>query len=169
MYCHLKFKSEYSICSSTNRIKQFVAFAQKSGMRSLAICDDANLFGSLEFANACVSYGIKPIIGVEMKLFNTDAVSVGSVSFFAKTELGYQNVLKITNAPEGIDNSGTVLPNTVRQYCDDIIAISPSIDALKALCEILPHGSFFAEISRFTNEESEIREEATLVEFASGN
>ncbi len=169
MYNHLKVKTEYSICSSTIKIPEAISLAKANNMKSLAICDDGNLFGSLEFSNACVSAGIKPIIGVEMKLCTENVHIIGPVIFFAKTLTGYQNILKITNSDEAINNSSNILLSTIKQFSDDIIAISSSVEVLKSLTNIFSSGNIFAEISRFTNEQNEVDEEKALVEFSSDN
>ena len=147
MYTHLKLKTEYSICSSTIKIKDAISIAKKYKMQTLAICDDGNLFGSLEFSMECVKAGIKPIIGVEMKLCRDDLTAIGSVSFFAKTEIGYRNILKLTNSVESINNSGNVFLKTVEEYHLDVIAVSPSIDALKTLQNIFEKENFKSNIA----------------------
>ena len=107
MYTHLKLKSEYSICTSTLKIKEAVSIAKKYAMESLAICDDGNLFGSLEFSNECVKYGIKPIIGVTMKLHKLNR-EIGEISLYAKNNEGYENILQITNSEFAINGSGNL-------------------------------------------------------------
>ena len=172
MYTHLKLKSEYSICSSTLKIKSAVAIAKNFGIKSLAICDDGNLFGSLEFANECVKYDIKPIIGVTMKFHTSDKGNereLGEISLFAKNQEGYENILQITNSNEAIDGSGILPLKTLEKYHNGIIVISPVVDVLKITKVIFQKGDIFAEVSRFTNEPNEIENEAKLIEFACEN
>lgn len=169
MYCHLKLKTEYSICSGTMRVKEAVKVAKKYGSKTLAICDDGNLFGSLEFSLECVSAGIKPLIGVTMQLHQNSTILVGEISLFAKNEEGYKNILAITNSEGAINNSGFVTEEILKQYCDGTIAISPSIDVLKSISHLYDTGNIFAEISRFTNEQTEIDQEHGLVNFACKN
>jgi DNA polymerase-3 subunit alpha len=169
MYCHLQLKTEYSICSSTIPIKKAVKFAKNLRFKTLAICDDYNLFGSLEFASECVSSGIKPIIGVTMVLHKDLQTPLGKISLFAQNEEGYQNLLAITNSQEAINNSGTILLEYMKQNYVGLFAISPSVDVLNQLIAIYPQSSVFAEINRFTNEQHEVDAELPLVEFACKN
>jgi DNA polymerase-3 subunit alpha len=137
-------------------------------MESIAICDDGNLFGSLEFANECVKYGIKPIIGVTMKLHKLNR-EIGEISIYAKNAEGYANILQITNSEFAINGSGTIPIEVFEKFCGDIIAISPSIEVLKLINPFFTKGEIFAEFSRFTNEQDEIKKEADLVKFACEN
>jgi DNA polymerase-3 subunit alpha len=168
MYTHLKLKSEHSICTSTLKIKEAVSIAKKYAMETIAICDDGNLFGSLEFANECVKYGIKPIIGVTMKLHKLSR-EIGEISIYAKNAEGYANILQITNSEFAINGSGAIPIEVFEKFCGDIIAISPSIEVLKLINPFFTKGEIFAEFSRFTNEQDEIKKEADLVKFACEN
>ncbi len=165
MYTHLKLKSEYSICTSTLKIKESVAIAKKHGMQSIAICDDGNLFGSLEFSNECVKYGIKPIIGVTMKLHKLNR-ELGEISIYAKNQEGYANILQITNSEFAINGSGNLPIEILEKYCGGIIAISPYVEVLKAVQLLFANGDIFAEVSRFTNEPDEVNKEADLITFS---
>ena len=98
-YIHLKLKTEYSLCKSTITVDSAVAIAKKHGMTALAICDDSNLFGALEFSKACVSAGIQPIIGCTVKVKSTPHAPPLSLSLFAQNKQGYKNLLNITSEP----------------------------------------------------------------------
>lgn len=169
MYCHLALKTEYSICSSTIPIKKAVKFAKNLGFKTLAICDDGNLFGSLEFSSTCASEGIKPIIGVTMILHKEPNIEIGKFSIFAKNENGYQNLLAITNSAEAINNSGIIFLENLQKFTDNTIVISQSVDVLNTLINTCKKNHLLAEIQRFTNEQEEIDAEHTLVEFACNN
>jgi len=169
MYTHLKLKTEYSICSSTIKVKEAISLAKKHEMQALAICDDGNLFASLEFATECKKAGIKPIIGVEMQLCREDLHIIGSLSFFAQNKQGYENILQITNSNEAINNSKNIFLETIKKFHNGIIVISPVIEVLRALKDFFSQENLFAEISRYTNEQDEINAEKALVEFASQN
>ena len=159
MYTHLKLKTEYSICSSTIKVKEAISLAKKHEMQTLAICDDGNLFASLEFAAECKKAGIKPIIGVEMQLCSEGSNTIGNVSFFAQNKQGYENILQITNSNEAINNSKNIFLETIKKFHNGIIVISPVIEVLRVLKDFLPQENLFAEISRYTNEQDEINAE----------
>ena len=69
-FVHLHLHTEYSLSDSTIRIKQLVAAAVEDGMEALAITDVGNVYGVVKFYKACMSVGIKPIIGAEVWIDN---------------------------------------------------------------------------------------------------
>ena len=62
-YTPLQVKTSYSILSSLNDIKKLVSLASSYGYKNLAITDENNMFGVMEFYLECKKYNIKPIIG----------------------------------------------------------------------------------------------------------
>ena len=70
-YTPLQVKTSYSILSSLNNIKKLVSLASSYGYKSLAITDENNMFGVMEFYLECKKNNIKPIIGIELTIDNT--------------------------------------------------------------------------------------------------
>ena len=64
-YTPLYVHSQYSILDSTLSVKAIVKKAKKLGLTSVALTDFCNLYGCIEFYEACKEEGIKPIIGME--------------------------------------------------------------------------------------------------------
>jgi len=62
-FVHLHARSHYSLLSSPAAVKDLVAAAAADGQPALALCDNGNLFGAIEFYKACGKAGIKPILG----------------------------------------------------------------------------------------------------------
>ena len=69
-YIHLRVQSSYSLAEGAIKIKKIVQLAKKNKMPSIALTDNNNLFGALEFSLECVKYGILPIIGSSLNLIN---------------------------------------------------------------------------------------------------
>ncbi|HET6871925.1 MAG TPA: DNA polymerase III subunit alpha [Sporolactobacillaceae bacterium] len=99
-FTHLHIHSEYSLLDSTCRILPLVQRAKEMGLSSLAITDTNVLYGVIPFYKTCLSHGIKPIIGMEVK-----GVTLGKVpsdkepyrlTLIAKNQKGYQNLVKIS-------------------------------------------------------------------------
>ena len=65
-YVPLQVKTSYSILESLNQIKELVLRAKELSYQSLAITDNNNMFGVMEFYNCCKKYDIKPIVGMEI-------------------------------------------------------------------------------------------------------
>jgi len=64
-FVHLHVHTGYSMLDGSAKPEKLVARARELGMPALAITDHGNLYGVVDFYKACVSQGIKPIIGVE--------------------------------------------------------------------------------------------------------
>jgi DNA polymerase-3 subunit alpha len=54
------------------KVEQIPLLAREAGAPAVAITDSGNLFGALEFSQACVGKGIQPIIGCQMALTRGD-------------------------------------------------------------------------------------------------
>ena len=65
MFGHLQVYSGYSFQQSTILIKDLVLAAKEKHLDSLALTDKNNMFGAMEFSEACLQNGIKPILGME--------------------------------------------------------------------------------------------------------
>lgn len=64
-YVHLHTHSHYSLLDGMSKVPEMVARAKEFGMPALALTDHGNLYGAIEFYQACKKAEIKPIIGVE--------------------------------------------------------------------------------------------------------
>ncbi len=62
-FIHLKVRSHYSILEGSIKIKDIIAEAKKNKMPAVALTDNSNLFGAMEFTKACIENGIQPILG----------------------------------------------------------------------------------------------------------
>ena len=77
-------------------------------MPAVAITDHGNLFGAIEFYQAAVAAGVKPIVGCEVYMApgdrrnkETKALKKGSyyhLLLLAQNLTGYHNLLKLTSA-----------------------------------------------------------------------
>jgi DNA polymerase-3 subunit alpha len=99
-FIHLHVHSHYSLLNALPKIKELVKEAKKYGMTSLALTDNANLYGAIEFYKACKKEEIKPIIGCEIYLakgtrFDRNKSDANHLILLAENFEGYQNLLKI--------------------------------------------------------------------------
>ena len=65
-FIHLKTLSSYSLAESTLSIKKIVQLSKDHKMPSIALVDNNNMFGTLEFSIECMKNGIQPIIGTSI-------------------------------------------------------------------------------------------------------
>ena len=67
-FIHLHAHSAYSLSEGAIKAEKLPALAKAAGMPAVALTDSANLFGGLEFAQACTGKGIQPIMGCQLFL-----------------------------------------------------------------------------------------------------
>jgi len=65
-FVHLRTHSEFSVVDGMLRIDDAARAARDDGQVALAITDLNNLFGAVQFYQACRSHGVKPILGVDL-------------------------------------------------------------------------------------------------------
>ena len=111
----LQVKTSYSILNSLNDIKKLVSLAVNYGYVSLAITDDNNMFGVMEFYEECKKNNIKPIIGIEL------TVNDSHILLYAKNNLGYKNIIKLST----ITSERKVTQEDLEKYKDNLILIMP--------------------------------------------
>src|SRR3974390_143428 len=71
-FIHLRVHSAYSLSEGAIKADKVPALAREANMPAVAITDTANLFGALEFSQACTAKGIQPIIGCQIALTRED-------------------------------------------------------------------------------------------------
>ncbi|MGN7309813.1 DNA polymerase III subunit alpha [Alkalicoccobacillus gibsonii] len=90
--------SEYSLLNSSIRIDELVQTAKKSGYDALALTDHHVMYGAVPFYQACIKYGIKPLIGLEITV--SEPTKNGQNEYFplrviAKSNEGYRYLLEL--------------------------------------------------------------------------
>ena len=129
-YTPLWIKTDYSILTSLIKIDDLLSTLSLNNITSVAICDD-NLFGAMEFYNKCKKNGIKPIIGLEVKLDYT-------ILLYAKNYHGYQNLCNINT----IISDNNLNFDNLKKYLSDLVVVIPyeykeKEEELKLYCEDL--------------------------------
>jgi len=115
------------------RIPQLVAKTKELGMDSLAITDHGAMYGAIDFYVAAKEAGIKPIIGCEVYVAQTDRHSRSSASknpyhltLLAKDKKGYHNLIQLVTKShcEGFYYKARVDKELLKLHCEGIIALS---------------------------------------------
>ncbi len=102
-FTHLHLHTEYSLLDGANKIKALAKRVKELGMDSVAMTDHGNMFGTIDFYNTMRKEGIKPIIGMEAYLHNSDKLDDKSIRqryhlcLFAKDETGYKNLMYLSS------------------------------------------------------------------------
>jgi DNA polymerase-3 subunit alpha len=71
-FVHLHLHTEYSTLDGMTRAADVAKRAAQLGMPAVAMTDHGNMFGAIEFYQACKKAGVKPILGCEIYLCPTE-------------------------------------------------------------------------------------------------
>ena len=96
-FVHLHVHTEYSILDGATKIAVAAKKAKAFGMPALAITDHGNMYGAVNFFDACEKEGIKAIIGTEFYVCDDLTVKSGKTKLnhlvlLCKNEEGYKNI-----------------------------------------------------------------------------
>ncbi|RZO99335.1 MAG: DNA polymerase III subunit alpha [Gammaproteobacteria bacterium] len=92
-FCHLSLHSEYSINDGLVSMDDLAQKTSELGYESVAITDNSNLFGFVNFYQTMRENGIKPICGSEMTLEGEN--TKGQLTLLARNLEGYRNLMKL--------------------------------------------------------------------------
>lgn len=133
-FTHLHVHSHYSLLDGLSKIDELVEAAKNKGMEALALTDHGVMYGTLQFYNACVEAGIKPIIGVEAyiapnKLTDKNGkvdADYHHLTLLAYNETGYQNLLKLTTIAhiDGFYYKPRIDLETLKTHAEGLICLS---------------------------------------------
>ncbi len=146
-FVHLHTHSHYSLLNALPTAKELVAAAKADDMDTLALTDNGNLYGAVDFYKACTAEGIKPIIGIDAYLaprtrFDREA-SIDKprarVVLLAKNTEGYKELIKLVTESyvHGFYYRPRLDRALIEEHKDNLICIIPSfagepVQALKA-------------------------------------
>ncbi|MES3038136.1 MAG: DNA polymerase III subunit alpha [Bdellovibrionota bacterium] len=136
-FVHLHVHSEYSLLEATCRVKALAKKAAGYGMPAVALTDNGNMFGAVEFYFACKDAGVKPLLGLDVymapgsrleKKADRDGTPQGprrSV-LLAQSWKGYQNLCKLSSIgyQEGFYWKPRIDDEVLKLYNEDLILLS---------------------------------------------
>lgn len=102
-FTHLHLHTEYSLLDGANKIKPLAKKIKALGMTSVAMTDHGNMFGAIDFYNAMRAEGLKPIIGMEAYIHNSEDLGDKTnkqrfhLCLYAKDEIGYKNLMFLSS------------------------------------------------------------------------
>ncbi len=131
-FTHLHLHTEYSLLDGANKIKALAKKAKELGMSAVAMTDHGNMFGAIDFYKTMKAEGIKPIIGLEAYLHNSDDLGDKStrqrfhLCLFAKNEIGYKNLMYLSSMSylEGFYYYPRINKKLLEQYSEGLICTS---------------------------------------------
>ncbi len=133
-FTHLHLHTEYSLLDGACRIDKLMQHIKDSGMDCVAITDHGVMYGVVNFYNAAIKHGIKPIIGCEVyvaartrfdKVHEFDATSSHLV-LLCKNDVGYRNLCKIVSKSntEGFYYRPRIDKELLEEHSEGLIVLS---------------------------------------------
>ena len=144
-FIHLHTHSHYSLLNALPKIPDLIDFAKKDGMSAIALTDNCNLYGAIEFYQACKKKEIKPIIGIDAYVAYRSRFDKQSgidkeryrLVLLAKNDIGYKNLIKLVTYAhlEGFYYKPRIDRDLLEKYNEGLIAIMPGLsgDITKSL------------------------------------
>jgi DNA polymerase III subunit alpha len=138
-FVHLHLHTAYSLLDGMIRTKELAARAAELGMPAVAMTDHGNLYGTIDFYQACKKAGVKPILGCEIYLAPGSAAdkkkilnrkSATHLTLLAETNEGWDNLSKLISIGhlDGMYNGKPrVDRDLLRAHSNGIICLSGCI------------------------------------------
>ena len=149
-FIHLRSQSSYSLSEGALKIEKLVNLAKKNNMPAIALTDNNNMFGILEFSIACINNSIQPIIGTSINYLDIQTKEHPSqLNFLVMNEEGYKNLLYLSSISHTSGNNPIgVYHKDLKKYNNGLICyIGGEYNPLL----ILKHQNKIEEISVFIN------------------
>ncbi|MEI8339850.1 MAG: DNA polymerase III subunit alpha, partial [bacterium] len=138
-FIHLHVHSHYSLLNALPQIGALIKTAKKMNMPALALTDNGNMYGTIEFYKDCKKKELKPIIGMDMyvaarsrndKQSGIDNRRTRWV-LLAKDNTGYHNLVILTTLAhtEGFYYKPRIDKELIEKYHEGLIAIAPSFSS----------------------------------------
>ena len=111
-FVHLHVHSEYSLSDGIVRLKPLASRIAEFNQPAVALTDISNLYGMVKFYRACVSVGVKPIIGSDVWIESAfDPGQTWRVRLLCQNEQGYRNLSRLLSDAylRGQKNNKTVI------------------------------------------------------------
>src|SRR6476619_1749671 len=104
-YVELHAHSAYSFLDGASQPEELAARAAELGYTAFALTDHDGVYGSLEFAHAAKTFGVRPITGAEVTLEGGCHVTV-----LVETPRGYGNLCRLLTQAHTGDRLAPALP-----------------------------------------------------------
>ncbi len=127
-FIHLHLHSEYSLVDGLIRIKDLVRSCVDKGMPAVAITDQSNMFVMVKFYKAALAAGIKPVIGVDVRVQNEhETEQPYRMVLLCRNQTGYLNLTRLVSESylHGQHRGIPMLERSwLEQHAEGLIALS---------------------------------------------
>lgn len=139
-FVHLHVHSQYSLLDAVCPVEDLAELAKELKMPALAVTDNGNMFGAIEFYSACKKAGVKPIIGAEVYIApesrferSTHGLQGASYPFvlLCKDEAGYRNLIQLVSIGylEGFYYRPRIDKEVLKKFSAGLIGLSGGLRA----------------------------------------
>lgn len=158
-YVPLHVHSQYSILDATASVVDLVKKAKEYSLSALALTDQGNLYGAVEFYKECKAAQIKPILGCELYLAPTSRFEKKKVPgqsagynlvLLAKNAVGYKHLCELSTLAhlEGFYYTPRIDKQLLAEKKEGLICLSGSLNSLIASIALKgDKAALYAEIS----------------------
>ena len=149
-FIHLRSQSSYSLSEGALKIEKLVNLAKKNNMPAIALTDNNNMFGILEFSITCINNSVQPIIGTSINYLDIQTKEHPSqLNFLVMNEEGYINLLYLSSISHTSGNNPIgIYHKDLKKYTNGLICyIGGEYNPLL----ILKYQNQIEEISVFIN------------------
>src|SRR6266705_324447 len=134
-FVHLHTHSEYSLLDGASRVDALFERAARFDMPALALTDHGVMFGALDFYEAGLRTGVKPILGVEAYVApgsrfdrapGENEEKYRHLTILASDETGYRNLLRLVTdaALEGFYHRPRIDKELLAERSEGLIGLS---------------------------------------------
>jgi DNA polymerase-3 subunit alpha len=144
-FVHLHLHSQYSLLDGAIKIDPLFERARAAGMPAVALTDHGNLFGAVEFYEAALRQGVKPILGCEVYLASGSRFekerrerdesgfdAINHLLLLAMNEVGYRNLVTLVSKGylEGFYYRPRIDLDLLRKHSEGLIATSGCLSSM---------------------------------------
>jgi len=117
-------RSNFSLLWGTAFPEQLAAHAASVGIEHIGLADTDNLYGIIDFADACRAAGVNPLIGVRL------TTSFGELHLIARDYCGYQNLCRLVTKRQ---LAGAVTDADLGSHAHGVICLAAKAHHLESL------------------------------------
>ena len=135
-FIHLHNHTQYSALDGACRTDKIISLAKQYGMPAVAMTDHGSMAGAIDFYETALKNDIKPIIGIEAYVINSDLDSPQAKNdrrhhliLLVQNSTGYQNLIKLSSISylEGFYYKPRMSKKLLQKYSEGLICLSACI------------------------------------------
>jgi DNA polymerase-3 subunit alpha len=130
-FAHLHLHTQYSLLDGAIRTKDLCKTVHERGMKSVAVTDHGNMFGTLQFYEEAKKWGVKPILGCEAYLSEAGMETRADrknyhIVLLAKNEIGFRNLQRLVSYGylKGFYYNPRIDRQVLREHSEGLIGLS---------------------------------------------